>query len=88
MPAKDLLVEVGRYGRLVLPKTLREKYGVDEGTKLLISGIDDRIELVPVRTYDRPTEALYGRIRVDKPVDEPKKAARKHIKSRLSGEFE
>ncbi|MBU7003924.1 MAG: AbrB/MazE/SpoVT family DNA-binding domain-containing protein [Theionarchaea archaeon] len=43
----QMLVEIGRYGRLVLSKTLREKYGVGEGSKLLISGMEDRIELIP-----------------------------------------
>jgi AbrB family looped-hinge helix DNA binding protein len=82
-----MLVEIGRYGRLVLPKTLREKYGIEEGSKLVISGMEDRIELLPVKTYQKPTKSLYGSIRLEKPVDEPKKVARDHVRERLSEEF-
>jgi AbrB family looped-hinge helix DNA binding protein len=79
MPVNSMLVEVGRYGRLVLPKTLREKYGVDEGSKLIISGVDDRIELLPVKTYENPAE---------EPLDHPKEVARSHGRDRASRELE
>lgn len=31
-----LFVKVGKYGRIVLPKELREKYNVDDGSKLIL----------------------------------------------------
>jgi AbrB family looped-hinge helix DNA binding protein len=83
-----LSVEVGRYGRIVLPKRLRDRYGVEEGTKLIIETLEDRIVLLPVRDYDRPTEALYGSIRPDQPVDKPKKLARDHTRQELTKDLE
>ena len=75
-----LYVEVGKYGRIVLPKQLREKYGVHEGFRLIVTEFMGRICLVPVRTYDKPTEALYGCVRLEKPIDEPKRVAREYRK--------
>jgi len=82
-----LSVEVGRYGRIVLPKRLREKYGVDEGCRLIIRERGGEIVLIPVRRYDRPTEALFGSVKPEKPPGEPKKVAREHVKRKLLGEF-
>jgi AbrB family looped-hinge helix DNA binding protein len=53
-------VEVGKYGRIVLPKKVREKYGMDEGIRLIITKYMERVCLVPVKKYHEPTEALYG----------------------------
>jgi len=75
---------VGRYGRIILPKDLREKYSVKEGSKLILRGIEGRIILVPVETYEKPTDALYGSIRLEKPLDEPKDVARAHIRKKLT----
>jgi AbrB family looped-hinge helix DNA binding protein len=79
-----LSVEVGRYGRIILPKDLREKYGVEEGSRLILRGIKGRIILVPVKTYEKPTDALYGSIRLEKPLEEPKDVARAHIRKKLT----
>lgn len=79
-----MCVQVDRYGRLVLPKHLRDRYGVHEGTRLIVAGAKGRIVLVPVQTYDRPTEALYGSVKPQVPVDEPKQVARGHIRGKLS----
>jgi len=80
----SLSVEVGRYGRIILPKDLREKYGVEEGSRLILRGIKGRIILVPVKTYEKPTDALYGSIRLEKPLEEPKDVARSHIRKKLT----
>lgn len=82
-----LSVEVGRYGRIVLPKDIRDKYCVSEGSRLIIREREGEIVLVPVRRYDKPTEALYGSVRLEKPIEEPKKVAREHIKGKLVEEF-
>lgn len=82
-----LSVEVGKYGRIVLPKDIRDKYFVSEGSRLIILEREGEIVLVPVRRYDRPTEALYGSVRLEKPIGEPKKVAREHIKSKLVEEL-
>ena len=76
-------VTMGRYGRLVLPKELRDRYGMKEGSKLIVAGIRGRIVLVPVNTYDKPTEALYGSVKLKEPVEEPKRVAREYIRSKL-----
>lgn len=39
--------------------------------------------LVPVKTYDKPTEALYGSVKLEEPVEEPKRVAREYIRSKL-----
>ena len=50
-------VEVGKYGRIILPKRLRQKYGVKEGFRLIITDFMGQILLLPVknmRTQLRP----------------------------------
>ena len=76
-------VEVGKYGRIVLPKQLRQKYGMEEGIRLIITEYMGRVCLVPVKKYEKPTEALYGAIKVEKPIDEPKRVAREHLRKKL-----
>jgi len=81
-------VEVGKYGRIVLPKDLREKYGVTEKSRIILREREGEIILIPVSRYDRPTEALYGSALIGKPTDSPKEIARQHIRERLSEEMQ
>ncbi|MCW4046450.1 MAG: AbrB/MazE/SpoVT family DNA-binding domain-containing protein [Candidatus Bathyarchaeota archaeon] len=76
-------MEVGKYGRIVLPKKLRRKYGVDEGIRLIITEHMGHICLVPVKKYEKPTEALYGAVKLEKPIAEPKRVAREHLRRKL-----
>jgi AbrB family looped-hinge helix DNA binding protein len=76
-------IEVGKNGCIVLPKRLRKKYGIEEGFRLIVTESMGRICLVPVKTYEKPTEALYGSLKVDKPIEEPKSFAREHIRNKL-----
>ena len=71
----------------MLPKRLRQKYGIDEGIRLIITESREGICLVPVETYEKPTEALYGSVKTEKPIDEPKRMAREHIRKKLAEEF-
>lgn len=80
-------VEVGKYGRIVLPKEIRERYGVDENSRLIIREREGEIALIPVKRYERPTETLYNSIRLKQPVDEPKKVAREHLRRKLVEEM-
>ena len=64
-----------------------ERQKMDESSKLIIRKRGSQIILIPVRRYKKPTEALYGSIRPKKPIDEPKKIARGHIKQKLSREI-
>lgn len=76
-------VEIGKYGRIVLPKELRDRYGLREGSRLIIREHGGQMVLIPVMTYEGPTEALHGSIRVEPPIEEPKEVARAHIRKRL-----
>jgi len=87
MSVMTLSVEIGKYGRIVLPKELRDKYGVKEGSRLIIRDYRGQIILLPVTTYEKPTEALHGSVKVEHPIEEPKEAARTHIKKRLIEEL-
>lgn len=31
------------------------------------------------RKYEKPTESLYGSVKLDKPIDDPKRVAREYI---------
>ena len=55
---------------------------MDEGSKLIIRKRGSQIILIPIKRYEKPTEALYGSIKPEKPIDEPKKIARGHIKTK------
>ena len=80
-------VEVGKYGRIVLPKEIRKKYGVNEESRLIIRAREGEIALLPVRKYEKPTKALYGSVKPERPVDEPKKVAREHVRRKLIEEM-
>ncbi|MBS7622324.1 AbrB/MazE/SpoVT family DNA-binding domain-containing protein [Candidatus Bathyarchaeota archaeon] len=82
------MVEVGRYGRITIPKHLREKYDVQEGSRLILAEFADRIVLVPLKTYKNPTEALYNSVKLEEPIDEPKHVAREHIRKKLVEELQ
>lgn len=83
----NLSVEIGKYGRIVLPKELRDKYGVKEGSRLIIRDYKGQIILVPVTTYEKPTEALYDSVKAEFPIEEPKELARTHIRKKLIEEL-
>jgi AbrB family looped-hinge helix DNA binding protein len=78
---------MGKYGRLVIPKELREKYGVKEGSRFIIREYKEQIILIPVKIYENPTEALHGSIKLETPIDEPKEIAREHIRKKLKGKY-
>ena len=80
-------VEVGKYGRIVLPKEVREKYGVGERSRLIIREREGEIVLIPVRRYEKPTEALYGSVKLERPIEEPKQVAREHVRRKLVEEM-
>jgi len=72
----------------VLPKKIRQKYGLNEGIRLIITEYMGRVCLVPVKTHDKPTEALYGSVKLEKPIEEPKRLAREYIRKKLAEDFE
>ncbi len=76
-------VEVGKSGRIVLPKAFRDKYGLKEGSRLIVRDHNGQLVLLPVTTYEKAAEALYGSIVVEHPIEDPKELARTHIRKRL-----
>jgi AbrB family looped-hinge helix DNA binding protein len=83
----SMSVEIGKYGRIVLPKELRDKYQVKEGSRLIIRDYRGQIILLPVTTYEKPTEALHDSVKAEPPIEEPKETARTHIKKKLTEEL-
>ena len=79
-------VEVGRFGRITLPKGLRDKHGIREKTRIIIRERGDQIILIPVASYDNPSDALFNSVNFSTPVDDPKAEARRHIRDRLREE--
>lgn len=80
-------VVVGKEGRLAIPKNLREKYGVRAGSRLIAREHAGNSVLIPVTSYERPTEALRGSVKASQPIDEPKKIAREHVWWKLAEKF-
>ncbi len=77
-------VKIRKEGRLVIPKSIREEYGLEEGTEFELMASKASLELTPFRRYRHPTEALYGSVKVE-PIDEPKELARKFLRRKLVG---
>jgi bifunctional DNA-binding transcriptional regulator/antitoxin component of YhaV-PrlF toxin-antitoxin module len=75
-----LSVKVDKYGRIVLSKKLQKKYGIEEGMRLIVTECLGCISLIPVKRYEKPTEAMYGSIKIDVPIDNPNQVAREHIR--------
>jgi len=80
-------VIVGAEGRVVLPKEMRKKYGVRKGSRLIVRDLGGQIVLIPVATYEEPTDALHASIPVEKPIQEPKQTARAHVRKKLTEEL-
>lgn len=78
-----MAVEVGKYGRIVLPKGIRERYDLREDSRLIIRERRGEIILIPVKRYRNPTQALYGSVKPETPIDDPKEYARKHIAKKM-----
>ena len=80
-------IKVGKAGRLVLTKRILEKYGVKECDRILVCGFGSQILLLPIKRYEKPTEALYGSVKTEKRIDEPQEVARKYLHKKLREEF-
>ena len=76
--------EIQRGGRVTIPKSLREKYGLEEGTIIKFRSKGDKIEIEPPMQLSR----LIGLIKTDQPSDDPKAEARRYTKNRLVEEIE
>jgi len=76
--------EIQRGGRVTIPKRLREKYGLKEGTVVRFRARGDIIEIKPPSQLS----SLIGLVDETSPSDDPKREAREHNKNRLLKEFE
>lgn len=45
-----ITTRIDRAGRIVIPKALRDRYGLDEGAEVDVIALPDGITLVPTRT--------------------------------------
>ena len=54
---------------------------------MIIQDYKGQIILVPVTTYEKPTEALYDSVKAEFPIEEPKELARTHIRKKLIEEL-
>jgi AbrB family looped-hinge helix DNA binding protein len=81
-----MFVEVGKEGRIVLPKEIRERRGIGEKTRIIVRERQGEIVLIPVKRYVEPTRSLLGSVKVSEPIDDPKRLAREHAaKKALEG---
>ena len=80
-------IKVAEAGHLVITKRILEKYGIKEDDRILVCGFGSQILLIPINKYEKPTEALYGSVKTEKGIDEPKEVARKHMRRKLVEEF-
>jgi AbrB family looped-hinge helix DNA binding protein len=77
-------VEVGKEGRIVLPKEIREKKEIEEKTRIIVRERQGEIVLIPIKRYSKPTQSLLGSVKVEEPVDDPKRLAREHAARKAS----
>ncbi len=59
-------VKVSSKGQIVLPKAIRERFGIKEGDELEVLDLGDEIVIVPVKKGLK----LRGLVRFEKPVRE------------------
>lgn len=80
-------IHLGKEGRVVLPKKLREKLKVKQGDLFIVRENGDQIILIPVTRYRHPTEELHGSVESKTPIDEPKEYARDSLRKKVRKEF-
>ena len=76
--------EIQQGGRVTIPKEIREKLGLVEGTVVKISTRDGIIEIEPPSKLNN----LLGLAKTGFPSDDPKSEARRHRNRMLSREVE
>lgn len=76
---------VSEGGRIVLPKEIREKFGVKKGEDVKIEVEGKKIVLKPESVEEDPVEKLYGSTQTE-PEQSPKKEARKWAMEKVEEE--
>ncbi len=77
-----MFVEVGKEGRIVLPKDIRDRNEIEEKTRVIVRERMGEIVLIPVKRYAKPTEALIGSLSLEESLDDPKELARKDAREK------
>jgi AbrB family looped-hinge helix DNA binding protein len=77
-----VFVEVGKEGRIVLPKDIRDRNEIEEKTRVIVRERMGEIVLIPVKKYANPTDALTGSLPLDEPLNDPKELARRHAREK------
>lgn len=76
--------EIQGGGRVTIPKSLRDRFGLNEGTIVKIRANDDLIMIEPPKRL----VSLSGLIETENPSDDPKAEARDYMKKKLVDEIE
>lgn len=79
----ETLVSEG--GRIVIPKDVREMFGLRVGEEVIVDVEGRKIVIKPKKMVEDPVERLYGSIRV-KPEASPKKVAREWVMKEVEKE--
>jgi AbrB family looped-hinge helix DNA binding protein len=80
-----LKTRVSEGGRIVIPKEIRDRFGIEEKEEIRIEIEGKRIVLIPEGIEDDPVGKLYGSVRGE-PEDNPKEAARKWARDQAERE--
>jgi len=72
-------------GRIVIPKDVREMFGLEVGEEIVVEVEGRKIVLRPKKMVENPVERLYGSVKV-KPEVSPKKVAREWVMERVKKE--
>jgi AbrB family looped-hinge helix DNA binding protein len=80
---KEIRVSAG--GRIVIPKSIRDKLGITRGEKVLIE-IDGRKIILRKLEEENPIEKMYGSVKV-RPEPSPKKVAREWMREKVEADL-
>jgi AbrB family looped-hinge helix DNA binding protein len=78
--------KVSAGGRIVIPKDVREMFGLEVGEEIVVDVEGRRIILRPKKIVEDPVERLYGSVKV-KPEASPKKVAREWVTREVEREI-
>lgn len=76
---------VSEGGRIVIPKGIRELFGLEVGEEVLVGVEGRKIVIQPKKIMEDPVKRLYGSIKV-RPEASPKKVARKWVMKEVKKE--
>ncbi|MDI6807099.1 MAG: AbrB/MazE/SpoVT family DNA-binding domain-containing protein [Candidatus Aenigmarchaeota archaeon] len=79
---KKIETKISIGGRIVIPKEIRKKLGIQPGSKAIVTLRDREIVVKPKEIIERPVERLWKSVKV-KPEVSPKKVAREWLKKHL-----